>query len=36
VSLTVARLALARGVAAESLGEATTDNAARFFGITFS
>jgi TatD DNase family protein len=35
VSLTLARLAEARGVPADSLGRATSENAARFFGFNF-
>jgi TatD DNase family protein len=35
VSLTLARLADARGVSPESLGKQTTENAARFFGFDF-
>ena len=36
VSLTLARLATARGIPAERLGELTCENAARFFGLSFA
>jgi TatD DNase family protein len=36
VSLTLARLALARGVTVEMLGQATSENTARFFGFALT